>query len=273
MLGQDLAKIFSADKSYEVISWDVEEINITDRDQVFKKIEDEKPEIIINAAAYNAVDKAEEDEKEFELAKKVNGEGPKNLAEIAKKIDAIFVHYVSDYIFDGEVGDYSEEDVPSPISRYGESKALGENNVKRVGGNFYILRTSKLFGKPAQSESAKKSFFEVMLDLAQEKDEIKVVDSERSCFTYTPDLAQATKELIEQNYDFGIYHIINEGAVTWYEGVLELFKKASIKNVKVVPVGSEEFPRPAKRPKSSVLKNTKFPKLKHYGEALEEWLK
>jgi len=130
-----------------------------------------------------------------------------------------------------------------------------------------------LFGLPAQSENAKKSFFETILNLAKKKKELKVVNSEKSCFTYTPDLAEATKELIEKEYSYGVYHLINEGAVTWYEGALRLFELAGIKNIKVIPVGSEEFSRPAKRPLSSILINTKFPKLRNYEEAMKDWLK
>lgn len=273
MLGQELASVFSAGSKYDVLAWDREEIDITDKAQLKKKIIPQRPDIIINAAAYNAVDKAEEDEAEFDLAKKLNSESPQNLAQMAKKIDAIFVQYVTDYLFDGEKGEYTEKDETSPISNYGISKARGEKNVQKVGGRYYLIRISKLFGNPGQSDAAKKSFFEIMLRLAKEKDELKVIDDEKSCFTYVPDLAKATKELVEDGYEYGIYHLINEGPVTWYEGVLKLFELAGVENVKVIPVASDEFPRPAKRASSTVLLNTKFPKLRHYEKALKEWLK
>lgn len=297
MLGSDLVEIFSGDKNYEVIAWDTDDIDIADESQVSEKIKKEKPDIIINSAAYNAVDKCEEDpnekrnqsqlnkkiqfngikshgasKNEFELAKRINGDGPKFLAEIAKELGAILVHYVSDYVFDGVIGEYKEEAETNPISNYGISKEMGEKNVKKIGGNYYLIRTSKLFGRPAQSETAKKSFFEIMLNLSKNNSELKVVDGEKSCFTYTPDLAKATKKLIEEKYPYGIYHLINEGAVTWYEGLKELFKIAKIEDVKLIPVSSSEFPRPAKRPNSSVLINTKFSKLRNYKEALRDWL-
>ena len=272
MLGQELARVFSANESYEVLAWDREELDITDNVQAERKIISQKPNIIINAAAYNAVDKAEEDEKEFELAKKLNAQTPKNLAKIAKKAGAVFVQYVTDYLFDGRKGQYDEKDVPNPISNYGISKAIGEKNVQEVGGKYYLVRTSKLFGEPAQSADAKKSFFEVMLNLTKEKDELKVIDDEKSCFTYVPDLASATKKLVEGKFDFGVYHLVNENPATWLEGVSELFKIAGIKNVKVLPVSAEEFPRAAKRASSTVLLNTKFPKLRSYQAALREWL-
>lgn len=272
MLGSELVRMFGKNKDYTVVGWDFDDIDITNKSAVKKKIAGEKPNIIINAAAYNAVDKAEESEKEFEKAKKVNGEGPKFLAQTAKENDAMFVQYVTDYLFDGKKGEYTEEDRPCPISNYGVSKAIGEKNVREIRGKFYLIRTSKLFGNPAQSENSKKSFFEIMFDLAKEKKEIKAIDSERSCFTYVPDLAKATKQLVEKEYRYGIYHLVNEGVATWYEGALELFKIAGINDVKVVPVDPNEFPRPAKRAASSVLINTKFPKLRHYKEAIKEWL-
>ncbi len=272
MLGQSLMKVFSGDGKYQVIGWDFADIDIADEKRVFEKIQKEKPDIVINCAAHNAVDKIEESEEEFEKAKKVNGDGPKFLAKACKETDAIFVHYVSDYVFDGEKGIYVETDQANPISKYGISKEMGEKNVKEIGGKYYLIRTSKLFGKPAQSEGAKKSFFAVMLDLAKSQKELRVIDGERSCFTYVEDLAKATKKLIEENFDYGVYHLVNEGAVTWYEGVTELFEIAGIKDVKIIPASVSDFPRPAKRPASSVLKNTKFPKLRSYKEAIAEWL-
>lgn len=275
MLGSDLVSLFIKDSDYEVVAWDREDIDITNEELLINGILAEKPKIIINAVGYNAVDKAEESEEEFALAMKINANAPENLAKIAKKIDAIFVQYISDYIFNGKKGKYVESDKASPISKYGQSKAVGEKKVIKVGGKNYLIRISKLFGKPAKSDMAKKSFFEVMLNLAKEKDELKVVNSERSCFTYTPDLALATKKLIEEKYPYGVYHIVNEGAVTWYEGARKLFDLAKIdtQKIKVIPVGSGEFSRPAKRPVSSVLVNTKFPKLRPYEEAVKEWLK
>ncbi len=271
MLGGEIVKQFGQDENYEVLGWDFGEIDITDAESSNEKIRQEEPEIIINCAAYNNVDEAETEEG-FKKALALNADAPKTLAEIAKEIDAVFVQYVTDYVFDGEKGEYVEDDEKSPISKYGESKARGEDNVKKVGGKYYLVRISKLFGLPGKSENAKKSFFETMLNLAKERNELKGVDSEKSCFTYVSDLAEATKSLLEEKYPFGVYHLINEGAVTWYEGVLKLFEIAGIKNVSVLPVGSDEFPRLAKIAKSTVLINTKFPKLRHYEDAIKDWL-
>jgi dTDP-4-dehydrorhamnose reductase len=272
MLGRALADVFSGE-SYETLLWDREQIDIADGEMVTQLMEREKPELVINVAAYNAVDKIEEDDATFELAKKVNGEGPLNLALACDRTGAVFVHFVSDYVFDGEKGEYVETDLPKPISRYGETKLLGEKNVANNCEKYYLIRTSKLFGPPALSEGAKKSFFEVMLGLAKTNASLKVVDAELSCFTYSKDLAGAVKKLWEEKFSFGIYHLINEGPETWFSALKKVFVIAGIENVEIVPVSSDTFPRPAARPESAVLKNTKFPKLRNWEDAAREWLK
>ncbi len=345
MLGQELVQAFGADKNYETIGWDRDEIDITDEAQVNNKVLKLAPQIIINAAAYNAVDKAEEP-AEFELAKKLNGLAPVYLAKAANNLGAIFVHYSSDYVFDGrkETG-YLEDDEPSPISNYGISKLMGEQEVARVGGKFYIIRLQKLFGRPAQSALAKKSFFEAMLALAQTKKELEAVDEELANFTFAPDLAERTKWLVENGkinslissppgrghhsgnknllcersrglYLYGIYHITNEGhPVTWFDAAKILFMMAKdcysrsaschsrpaicggnpvrgklgaapqmrggfrnefgmtkYEDIKLIPVPASHFLRPARRPKYSVLLNTKLPPMRPWPEALKEFL-
>jgi dTDP-4-dehydrorhamnose reductase len=271
MLGRAMAEVFSG-KNYETLLWDREQIDISDGEMVAKLIDKEKPDLVINTAAHNAVDKIEEDDAIFELAKKINSEGPLNLALACKKTGAILVHFVSDYVFDGEKGEYVETDLPKPVSRYGETKLSGEQNVWKNCEKYYLIRTSKIFGLPAVSIGAKKSFFEVMLELAKTNASLKVVDAENSCFTYSKDLAEATKKIIEEKFPFGIYHIVNEGVETWFSGLKKVFKIANIENVEIIPVSSDTFPRPAKRPVASVLKNTKFPKLRNWEEAAAEWL-
>lgn len=272
MLGQELVNVFNEGDSYDVIAWDIADIDITNQSEVETSMLKEMPDIIINAAAYNDVDGAEQDEQAYDMAKNVNGFAPKYLAKAAKKRGSIFVQYITDYVFDGKKEKYYEEDLTNPISRYGKSKEMGEKNVQSIGGSYYLIRISKLFGKPGVGENVKKSFFEVMLNVARQKNNVKVVDGEKSCFTYAPDCAKATKELIEKNYSFGIYHLVNEGAVTWFEAAKKLFEITG-KKTSVIPVGPDEFPRKAKRPHSSILVNTKFPKLRHYEKALSEWLK
>jgi len=280
MLGQELVRAFSANKKYQTIGWDLDDLDITDVSQARKKIMSLEPAIIVNATAYNAVDQAEE-VAGLEIARKINGLAPGYLSIIAKNLEAIFVHYSSDYVFDGqkEAG-YAENDEPSPISNYGFSKRMGEQQVIFGGSHHYIIRLQKLFGRPAQSALSKKSFFEVMLSLAQAKlsladakKELEVVDEELANFTFAPDLAERTKYLVERNLPSGIYHITNEGnPVTWFCAAKILFKMAGIKDVKLIPVSGDKFPRPAKRPKYSILLNTKLSPMRPWDEALREFL-
>ena len=279
-LGGQLVKIFSDD--YEVIAWDRGEIDITDKELVFKKVNDVKPDIIINAAAYNAVDKCESDEQQFELATKLNGEAVGYLAESALEVNAVLVHYSTDYVFFGDNKEglpaqagYKEDDEPKPVNKYGETKLIGEQELITRSGSglkWYLIRTSKLFGPKGESGLTKQSFFDTILQLSKKRDYIDVVDEEVSCFTYTPDLAKATKELVESGRGYGVYHIVNSKSCTWYEAALELSNVAGV-DIKVNPVTSDKFPRPAKRPKYSVLLNTKLEPLRDWREALEEYLK
>jgi len=296
MLGQELVKTFKKDKDYKVIAWDREDIDISKEKEVSKKIGFTKPNIIINAAAYNAVDKCEEDKKEYKLALEINGKAPGYLAKSAKKNKAVLVHYSTDYVFDGEpeipepagcshscascslhqgfapeVG-FDETAKPAPISNYGKSKLMGEKEVAKNMKSYYIIRLSKLFGSPAMGEGAKRSFFDVMLEVGKKNEEVKAVDEETSCFTYAPDLAKKTKEIIDAKKPFGIYHIVNSDPCTWYEAVVELYRQAKIK-IKIIPVDGNEFPRPAKRPFYSVLINTKLNPMRSWKEALKEYLK
>ncbi|MDD5083555.1 MAG: NAD(P)-dependent oxidoreductase [Candidatus Moranbacteria bacterium] len=274
MLGQALVQVFAKDIRYAVSEWDREEIDVTDASDAEDKIWTLSPDIIINASAYNAVDACEENDEEYVKAVGLNGEAPVFLVRVAKRIGALLVHYSTDYVFgDAPVIDdgFSEDATPLPNCRYAQSKLLGEKGVASVGGKYYIIRLSKLFGKPGASAIGKKSFFEAMLEAGKTKDEVNVVDDEMSCFTYAPDLAQASKDLVESEDAYGIYHLINESPVTWYDGVVELYKQAGF-SIKVVPVTSETFPRPAKRPKFSVLRNTRRPLLRPYQEALGEFL-
>jgi dTDP-4-dehydrorhamnose reductase len=274
-LGGQLVKVFD-DGENEVIDWDKEEIDITDRELILKKVRDIKPDVIINAAAYNAVDKCEESNAQYEIAKKINIDGPKNLAEAVLATGAILVHYSSDYVFDGKnKKGYTEIDEPNPINNYGKTKLHGEKRIIELSGaglKWYLIRTSKLFGPKGESEAAKPNFFDLMLKLSKEKDELEVVNDEKSFFTYTVDLAAATKKLIESGTGYGIYHLANQGAYTWYGAVKEWFKIANIK-VKTKSVSASKFPRPARRPKCSILLNTKTEKLRDLKEALADYYK
>lgn len=294
-LGTQLVKIFT--KGNETLGWDKSEIDITDRELILKKINEIKPELVINAAAYNAVDKCEANDEEYELAKKINIDGPKFLAEACLKNGAALVHYSTNYVFDGKNKDgYEEIDEPKPTNRYGKTKFHGEKRILELSGRglkWYLIRTSKLFGPTGVSEMAKRNFFDLMLELSRgpvgaetaadsaarlekrllagQGKKLEVVDGEISCFTYTPDLAKATRELVASGRGYGVYHLINSGACTWYQAAVELFRLAEIE-VEVAPIPGDKLKRPARRPKHAVLLNTKRPQLRDYREALREYL-
>lgn len=273
MLGQELVREFS-EHDYEVVGWDKEEMDITDFATTAEKIKTLLPDILINAVAYNFVEKIETDPQTFELAKIINGEAVGNLARVCKANNITFVHYSSDYVFKGDNRNgYKEDDKIDPVNKYGETKAVGENQLIEVGGKYYLIRLSKLFGKPAASVGGKKSFVDTMIWLATEggKTHLDLVDEEVGCITYAPDLAKLTRQIIEDKKDFGIYHGANSGVCSWYEWAQEAFK---IKNIKIdtTPVSGDKFPRAAKVPMYSELLNTKLPKQRFWTKALNEYL-
>lgn len=262
MLGSMVGEVF---KEYEPTLWDRHEIDITDADLSELKISAEKPDVIINAAAYTDVDGAEEDK---ETALDINGQGVKNLAEIAKSLDAILVHYSTDYVFPGDKEEgYGEEDVPGPaVNVYGASKLVGEKALYEVQPNFYLLRIAWLYGPNG------KNFVDTMLQLAQTRESLSVVNDQHGSPTFTKDVAMATKKLLEENKPYGVYHTVNNGVTTWYDFAQKIFALFH-KNIEVSPVPSDEFPRPAKRPTYSVLKDTKGMNMRDWEDALDDYLK
>ena len=272
MLGQDLVKVLGA-AGHELIKTDRAELDITDADGVNAYIAQHKPEVVINAAAYNFVDKVEEPEG-YQAAMAVNAKGPENLAKAAKENGSLFVHYSTDYVFKGDKPEgYVESDQTDPISKYGETKAAGEQAVQDVGGDYYICRLSKIFGEPAAGESAKESFVSLMLRLAEKMPELKIVDEQVGCPSYTLDIARTTAWMLENRPETGIYHIVNEGpGVTWYAFAKEIFEIAGV-TTPFKPVPASEFPRAATPPAFAQLLNTKLPKLRERREALQAFLK
>lgn len=271
MLGKDLSRILEA-RGDDILGTDRDVLDITNRDAVLRFVAQHRPDVVINAAAYNFVDKVEEADV-YPIALAVNGHGPGFLAEAARENGAKFVHFSSDYVFSGDKPEgYLETDQVSPISKYGETKAAGEAAVQNAGGQYYICRTSKLFGKPGFSDESKESFVSLMLRLAEKMPELNIVHEEVGSPTYTPDLAEAALTMLDQNRPPGIYHIVNEGpGVTWYEFADEIFVLAGVQ-VARNPVPSSEFPKPALRPKFAALKNTKLPALRSRLEALKDFL-
>ena len=263
-LGQTFVDLY---KDQEVIAWDREELDITNEQDVATKIAELKPNLIINCAAYNNVDKAEQERGVAEL---LNGAAVGFIAKAAKDVGATLVHFSSAYVFDGKNPEgYNEEEVPRPISVYGQSKAMGEQELTQNAENYYLVRTTWLYGR--DSITGKESFVDLMLKLAASANEIKGISDEFGQPTYVKDLAQAVVVLVDQKKPFGIYHFTNSGMASWYDWAKEIFK---IRNLQIVlKIGKRaDFARDALRPQYGVLINTKFIELRPWTEALREYL-
>lgn len=267
-LGLELQQQLDQDTNkYKVIPTDYKTLDITNLNQVKAELLLEKPDVVINCAAHTAVDKCEED---IENAYKINAIGPKNLAIGCEEIGAKLVQVSTDYVFSGDnPGARREDDVTGPQSIYGTSKLLGEEYVKTFCKKHFIVRTAWLYGEG-------NNFVRTMLKLAETHKELNVVGDQFGSPTSTRDLAKAIIALIDTEY-YGTFHGTCEGECSWYDFACKIFELKEI-DVKVNKVTSEEFVRPAKRPKFSVLDNFM---LKLYGlnsfrnweEALEEYLR
>lgn len=261
------------DDEHRVTAWDKEEVDITDRGLLKKKIGELSPEVIINTVAYNDVD-ACESEAGVMLAQQLNVDAVRQLAEICLEQKIILVHYSSDYVFAGDdPGGYSELAEPSPLNAYGESKARGERELLKLSGRglkWYLIRTARLFGQPGNGPSAKPSFFELIARLAAAKPELSLVSDESGSFTYTTDLARATLELLESKDGYGIYHLINSGQASWYEAGAYYLKQRGV-TTPLLAVSGATFSRPAPRPAHSLLLNTKRPLLRSWQEAVDDY--
>ena len=285
MLGRQLSEVF---KDFNPVCWDKEEVDITDEKQVREKITALRPiqqvqgkqaqgglDVIINAAAYTDVDGAEVNR---EAAFAVNELGVKNLARVAKELGIKLVHYSTDYVFRGDKEDgYDEDDQPGPpVNVYGESKLAGERALGEIGPEFYLIRTAWLYGPScAQATAGKrggKNFVDTMLRLAKEKDSLSVVDDQWGSPTYAKDVALATRRIITGDYKPGVYHAVNGGVTTWCGWAREIFKLMG-KGVEVKAITADQYPRPARRPRYSVLKDTKGLNMRPWPEALKDYLK
>ncbi len=265
MLGHDLVDIL--DENHDLILTTSKILDITDKQKTIDFIVDNKPDIVINSAAYTDVDGCEENQ---DLAFSVNGEGVRNLALGCSEVDCPLVHVSTDYVFNGEnTRPWVEDDEIGPISVYGKSKLKGEEAILEILDKFFIIRTAWLYGYNG------KNFPKTMLELAENHSEITVVYDEVGSPTYTPDLAEAISKLIETDY-YGIYHITNSESCSWCEFAKYIFEVAG-KDVKVIPVTASEFARAAPRPSYSVLENKKwidngFEPLRSYKEAIKDYI-
>ncbi|NPD90104.1 MAG: dTDP-4-dehydrorhamnose reductase [Asgard group archaeon] len=261
-LGQDFQKLFTK-KNIEFFptdfGTDIEDLDITDRDAISKYIQDKKIELIVNCAAYNAVDNAETDK---EMAFKINGEAVKNLALEASKSMIDLVHYSTDFVFDGKKGSsYTTDDLPSPLSQYGKSKLQGEHHVINLHTKYFLIRTSWVFGL------GNVNFVKKVINWSKGRTELSIVTDQISSPSYTVDLATATLELIKAKA-YGFYHMTNSGVCSRYEWakyILEQIRwKGELKEAK-----SSDFQTAAQRPEYSALDNSSLKEI--IGYDLPNW--
>mgnify|MGYP003374072630 CR=1 FL=1 len=256
MLAKEVKEKFA--KGNEIIATDVSELDITDENAVFDFVNKLKPDYIINCAAFTAVDKAEEC---YELADKINGDGPTNLAKAAKSVSSKLVHISTDYVFGGNLDlskDYKEDDKKEPVTVYGRTKLHGEEGIENNMDEYYIFRTAWLYGVGGNN------FVKTMTKLGTTRDEINVVSDQHGSPTYAKDLTEIIYQAIDKKIPYGIYNATNEGYTTWYDFTKEILKEQGIE-CKVNPVTTEEYIEmmkvtQAKRPFNSQMSKEKLGK-------------
>jgi len=286
MLGSCFFKMLSSDEDFEMYAFGRKELDVTDEVALNKIFTDISPDFVINCSAYTAVDDAESNSEE---AFEVNYEAVKNLSVACIRENAVLMHFSTDYVFNGEKAAFAENDNTSPINIYGESKLAGETAIVESGVDYYIVRTSWLFGDGG------KNFVDTMISLSENHKSLKIVSDQIGSPTYTHDLCLKVLEYflhpflsgIKKSHEhsisdsvnfhakmpFGIYHITNSETVSWSDFAREIFRLKDV-DVNVVDISSDEFGRPAKRPHNSALLSTKFDfKMRSWKDALKAYLK
>lgn len=256
---------------HKLIGLTRQDCDLTKLDQIKQVIDQHQPELIINPAAYTKVDQAED---EPELAFKINRDAPKVMAEKAREYNIPFIHFSTDYVFDGEKNEaYVEEDFTYPLGVYGQSKCIGEEAIQEVGGLFYIFRTSWVYSNIGHN------FYLTMKKLNQERDEIKVVADQLGVPTSNQFIAEQTKQIIPQLHDnnTGIYHLVPDGSCSWHEFAKQIINQTNsqfnLKNLHAIT--TDEFLTKTKRPKNSILNNAKIKQIfnlecNHWQKELEK---
>jgi dTDP-4-dehydrorhamnose reductase len=254
MLGREVEALLKKEELAYIAS--DQEIDITNLDELRIFSADKPISWIINCAAYTAVDKAED---EPDLAFKINADGPRNIAEIAKNNGAKLIHISTDYVFDGtKAGAYVETDLPKPLGVYGQSKYQGESYITETLNEYFIIRSAWLYGKQGNN------FVNTMLRSFKERDEVRVVGDQWGSPTYAPDLAAAMLEIVRLNSDvYGIYNFTNEGKISWHDFACEIYrmareKKLLAKEVVIQRIVTEDYPTKAQRPQNSYLSKDKI---------------
>lgn len=264
MLAKEVKEKFA--QGNELVLTDVTELDITNKEMVMNVVKREKPDCIINCAAFTAVDKAE---VAGEIVEKINADGPGNLAIAAKENDAILVHVSTDYVFGGDLDiekDYKEDDSKNPVTAYGITKLHGEEQIQANTDKYYIFRTAWLYGIGGNN------FVKTMLKLGEAKDELNVVADQHGSPTYAKDLAEIIYQAVTNKIPYGVYNSTNEGYTTWYDFTKTIFEYTGIK-CKVNPVTTEKYIEmmgvtQAKRPKNSQMSKEK---LKSAGINVPNW--
>jgi dTDP-4-dehydrorhamnose reductase len=260
----------------EIVAVDIAEVDLTKLDSVRDMVRTVKPDLIINPAAYTAVDQAE---KESELAMKINGDAPAVMAEEAKKLGAAMIHYSTDYVFDGsKAGPYTEDDVPNPLNVYGKTKLAGEEAVRAAGIPHLIFRTSWVYGMRG------KNFLLTVMRLAQERSELRIVADQHGAPTWCRTLADVTAHVVARmvvapdreawwRQHAGLYHLTAQGQTTWHGFTEAIVQHAVLpRKPNVVAIATSDYPAPAHRPVNSLLSCAKlidtFCSLPKWDEAL-----
>jgi dTDP-4-dehydrorhamnose reductase len=271
-LGTELQRSFAGTSPLIVV--DREAMDLRSPEQIRSVVRDAKPHVILNAAAYTAVDRAE---SEQEIAAAVNERAPRILAEEAHELGAVFVHYSTDYVFDGtKSGAWVEDDATGPLNVYGATKLAGEESIRAVGGRYLIFRTSWVYGPHG------KNFLLTMLRLGRERDVLTIVDDQHGAPTTSVELARATKAIVdgvlagkfgESGEWAGLYHMTCGGETTWCGFARAIFARAhdllAGRRPDVQGIATSEYPTPAKRPGNSVLSNVKL--RERFGVQLAGW--
>ncbi len=269
-LGTDLLPLLQLQG--EVIAVGRAECDLSSPEAIRKLVAEVRPSVIVNPAAYTAVNDAESNR---DLCYAINSTAPGTLAEEARKLDAIFVHYSTDYVFDGsKVGAYTEADDPAPLNVYGASKLAGERAITAAGGRWLVLRTSWVYGANGSN------FLLTMRRLAREREELKIVDDQVGGPTSSIQLARATAKILQLDWSqagaafpSGVYHATAGGSVSWCGFaraiIAALRESEKLKVQRIDGISSDEYPTPSRRPLNSVLSNDKFEDA--FGFRLENW--
>ncbi len=258
-VGTELQNILSSD--YQVIGLARPEIDLTQGHNLRQIIQAVQPEIIINGAAYTAVDKAE---SEAEIAHEVNAIAPQIIAEESQKLGSFLIHISTDYVFDGNSNyPYQETDITNPLSMYGQTKLAGEMAIQQACADYIILRTAWVYGT-----DGKGNFVKTMLRVGKDRLEVRVVADQIGSPTWAHDIADTISKIIPQltSEISGIYHYTNSGVASWYDFAIAIFEEAQklgfpVQINQVIPITTPEYPTPAKRPAYSVLACRKISQL------------